>query len=46
MKTLCRKTAFLEWEEGKVQKGTQARNLGVEQLLRNKDPRLLGIRGV
>lgn len=46
MKTLCRETAFLEWEEGKMQKGTQARNLGVEQLLRNKDPRVLGIRGV
>lgn len=45
MKTLCRESAFLEWEEGKMQKGTQIRNLGIEQLLRNKDPRVWGIRG-
>lgn len=30
MKTLFRETVFLEWEEGKMQKGTQVRNLGVE----------------
>lgn len=28
-----------------MQKGTQIRNLGIEQLLRNKDPRVWGIRG-
>ena len=41
MKTLCRESAFLEWEEGKMQKGTQIRNLGIEQLLRNKDAGLI-----
>lgn len=39
----CRESAFLEWEEGRC-KGTQIRNLGIEQLL-SKDPRVWGIRG-
>lgn len=47
MKTLCRERTFLAWEEGKRQvKGKKVRNLAVEQLLRNKNPRVLGIMGV
>lgn len=46
MKTLCRESVFLEWEEGKTQGKRRLGVLTAGKLLRNKDFQGLGhIRG-